>query len=157
MWASGQRLTRDEQTSLERLARRKDLPPLAEIAAAFPPHAAEAQIAYLASLSLVQTLEAWSGAPSIAALIDRLMAGDPFEAAFERAFGAPLNGVELAWRAELSKRYSLWRDLWHSTTLLSVAAVLAVIAFLRYWFRRKRLLTQMDASEADEGVPNIDA
>jgi hypothetical protein len=158
MWAEGRRLSRAERTSLERRARGGDLPALADLEAGFPAHAEEAHAAYLQSLGFVEWLEAAAGPEGIAAFVRRVDAGEPWEAAFERAFDAPLRGAEIAFAAELARSYSLARDVWESASILTLAAVLVVIAFVRWRRKRPALMASLDRlpSEAEASPSDLD-
>ncbi len=147
LYAEGRRTAPEEQTRLQRHARAGDLPELADLARDFPAHAEEAQLSYLESLALVESLEAAAGAPAIRDFLRRLEGGEPFDRAFERAFEAPLRGYEIVWRADLARRYSLARDVWERASILTFAALLAIPVFVRYLWRRRKLLRAMDEAE----------
>jgi hypothetical protein len=154
-WAAGRRLSQEERTLLERLAHSGDLPSLEDLARSFPPHAAEAQVSYLVSLAFVESLADDLGARTVPELVRRIEAGEPFDRAFERAFDAPLRGYELTWRVRMAERYSLARDLWERASLLTVAAILVICAFIRYLFKRRKLLQSMpDLDSGPEEEPN---
>ncbi|HVY60732.1 MAG TPA: hypothetical protein VHF22_03725 [Planctomycetota bacterium] len=142
-WASGRRLASAERTTLERLARSGTLATLEELEAGFPLHADEAHVAYVESLAFVEALAAGAGPDSIPRFLRALAGGTPFARAFERAFDAPLRGVEIAWRADLASRYSIARDLYERGSLYTLLALLLVVAFARYRRKRAALLSAM--------------
>jgi hypothetical protein len=147
MWAEGRRLSGGERNELGALARRDALPALEDLAFSFPPHAEQAATAYLESLAFVEALLADFGEPALRAFIARLARAVPLEEAFERTFEAPLSAYEKAFRRDLAKRYSFWRELFERGSLWTLAGVLAIIAFARYWWRRRRALREMEAAE----------
>jgi hypothetical protein len=144
MWASGRTLGANERTTLERLARAKTLSSLEDIERDFPAYEDEAHLAYVESLGFVSWLAAEpDGEAHLRALVREVSAGMSFPRAFERAFGAPVHGAELVFRADTAARYSLIRDLTERGSLYTLVALLAVVAFVRYRRQRARLLAAM--------------
>lgn len=147
MWASGRRPTIRERLEVQRLARAGSLPRLDDLAATFPPHAEEVGVAYMESLLFIDALAGEWGEPPLRDFVARALRGARVEAAFEKAIGLPLPAFEDRFRSELGEGYSFWRDLYERGSLWSVAGLLAIIAFARYYARRRRTLRAMAEAE----------
>ncbi len=146
-WAAGRRLGPAERGALEAAARAGELPPLEEIARAFPARHDEADLAYAASLVFVEALVREFGEPRLRAFV-RTIPRRGVEAAFEDAFAISLAAYGAALRERLAASWSFWRDLAYGASAITVAALLAVVAYLRYRRWRRRALAAMREAEA---------
>jgi hypothetical protein len=155
MWAAGQTLGPRELNGIARMAKLNLLPELVELEANFPPHAAEAQLAYQLSFAYCAWLAETYGDAGLRSVLRRVDRGATFSSAFERGLGVPLRGTELVFRGRLAERYRLWMDVVSTEALFAFAALLVIAAFVRHRIRRRRLLQQMDEDEAFEGGPHL--
>jgi hypothetical protein len=149
MWASGERLSPAERSLLGAEARSGELPRLDEIEAAFPPHEERAHLAYAESLAFIESLEARFGETRLRALFAAARRA-PLEEAFADAFGSPLSACEAEFRRSLAESWSWLRDLVYGASAITVAALVAVVAFVRYRLRRRRALEEMEREASGE-------
>lgn len=66
---------------------------------------------------------------------------------FMSLFGEDVTSAELGWLVELAEDHSVWASLFWSIELWEVIGILAVIAAIRQWFRRKALIRDLIAQE----------
>ncbi len=96
--------------------------------------ALRAGIAYALAGSAVLHLLRLQPSGSLAPLIDRLAAGEPFAEALERTTGYTTGTFERSWRTDLRRRYNVFLWLGAGGGWAVLAAAVAGIA----WWRRRR-------------------
>jgi hypothetical protein len=156
MWAAGTVLTAREEAHLALLARAGGLYRFESLDRAFPREHEPSAIAYQQSLLFVEFLVARAGKDAVGRLLDAIEGGEDSW----KALGQLIGREREAWAVEfvewVSARRSWMEILLHLVNLWTIAGILAVIAILRYVFRRRRLLRDMErreASEASESPP----
>ncbi len=140
--AAGVALSREEELELGAAARFGRLESLEQLAATFPPHAPQAQRAYLVSRAFVAFLDRRAkpeGAKGIVFLIERR---EGVSDAIAHATGMTPREAEAEWRRELAAKHSIGEALFRSpevwSSLLGGVALLAFIAWRLLAKRRKR-------------------
>jgi len=128
------------------------LPHFANLAEAWPEHRDEAELAYAQSISFASFLADRHGAPAFDELFQRVRQGEPFEAAFAKAFHATVDFEEGAWRKTLERRYGTIPLATAISLLWSCTALLCVLAFFRRRSEKEKNLRRMDEEAALEAL-----
>ena len=148
-WLAGEQLEQEWTRLLARFASDDSMYRFAELKS-FPPESQrESSIFYAQAHLFVLHLNSRFGTPVHPRLLDRLAAGDRFDAAFLTASGVPLAEVEDGWREALAREHSWWSFIAGGLTFFQLVAFFAVIAFLVQRGRRRRVLARM--AELEEG------
>jgi hypothetical protein len=108
--------------------------PLHDIERSFPNDETQALVAYAEAVDVVRFLVRREDAHRFRALIGELRTGKPFERAVVDAYGVDLPTLELEWRDDASRRYSIWPILLSGTFFW----VIALGVFVWGWRRKKR-------------------
>ncbi|WP_410478026.1 peptidase MA family metallohydrolase [Myxococcus sp. MxC21-1] len=117
---------------------------------AWPDVPSDVEIAYAQSAAFVAHLSAKFGPQAMAALVDGVARGEPFETAFGKAFRTSLLVEETDWREGLAARYG-WLPLTTSSALVWLSAsFLCVAAYARRRQQRAAKLAEMAAQDAAE-------
>ncbi|WP_426751486.1 peptidase MA family metallohydrolase [Myxococcus sp. Y35] len=120
------------------------------LARAWPDVPSDVEIAYAQSAAFVAHLSSKFGPQGMAALVDGVARGEPFETAFGKAFRTSLLVEETAWRDGLAARYG-WLPLTTSSALVWLgASFLCVAAYARRRQQRAARLAEMAAQDAAE-------
>ncbi len=156
MWASegvGELLGGAKRRPLSWLAVSGALPRLQSLESSFPGDEDGLALAYEMSRSFVDFLAAGHGKDSIPNLLSALGSGMGLEEGFRVSFGAGVHELEERWRQSLATPSAIAGFLLKDTAaiLLSVSAIVTVLAFVRYRSRRKAL-GEMAEDEADKEV-----
>lgn len=125
-----------------------ELLPLSSIEG-YPEAAGTANLAYAQAADFVGLLlrrEGWMG---VRAVLRRLAAGEPFDAAFEFAYRRSVGELERAWRAGLAGSPRWVIQVTGSGALWGAITMLFVLAYLAVRRRRRRRIAEM----ADEEAP----
>jgi len=108
--------------------------PLRDIERSFPSDETKAQVAYAEAVDVVRFLVRREDAHRFRALIAELRTGKAFDRAVLDAYGVELSTLELEWRDDASRRYSIWPMLLSGTFFW----VIALGVFVWAWRRKKR-------------------
>jgi hypothetical protein len=113
---------------------RGDIPGFFELDRALRASASTAEAGYALAASAVILLARRHPDHSLAPLLDRLAAGEGFDAAVLETTGWPLGRFEVEWQKDVRRRYGLlvWAMAGGLWLVLAVAVVIAV------WYRRRR-------------------
>jgi hypothetical protein len=146
-YAAGVVISREDELALGAAARFGTLESLDELAASFPPHAPQAQRAYLVSRAFVKFLDERAqpeGAKGILFLIERR---ESVAEAITHATGMTPKEAEAEWRRELAAKHSIGQALLYSpeawASLFGIVGVLAYVA----WRIRVRIEKKLDARD----------
>ena len=104
-------------------------------------------MAYLQSEEFLAWLVNKHGEKALRDLLQHLSEGQEFDAAFLEAFGGYPAELEGEWRKSLTHPLGGFGAFLESIHLLSIAALLAVIAFIIYLRRRARIKDRLKAAE----------
>jgi hypothetical protein len=108
--------------------------PLRDIERSFPSDETKALVAYAEAVDVVRFLVRREDAHRFRALITELRNGKAFDRAVLDAYGVELSTLELEWRDDASRRYSIWPILLSG----SFFWVIALGIFVWGWRRKKR-------------------
>ncbi|HET9956042.1 MAG TPA: peptidase MA family metallohydrolase [Polyangiaceae bacterium] len=106
--------------------------PLEKLDEGFPAHESDAEIAYAQAVDVVRFLVRKREQFRFQGLVERLRAGQDFQAALRDAYGADMFTLEQEWRDDAAKRYTFW------PVLLSGSVVWMGVLGLFLWAWRKR-------------------
>ena len=141
-WASGgiSEVIMDNRTFLSRAAMQRHLIPLHAISYNFPKDEAHMILAYEQSKSLVEFVQKKFGGASLLNILKQMANGDSIDDAVYNDLSISLKVLEDQWHKDLTSR-EMW--FYYVSTylypiLFFLAAVLAVIGFIRYRIRRRR-------------------
>jgi len=148
-WAAGRRPTGKELAQLRAWAKLGQMPRLATLSATFPEHGAATQHAYTVAMAFVSWLA--ERAPP-ADLVAALEVHADADAAFVALLGEDATLAEVGWLVELADDHSVWASLLWSIELWMLIALLAVVAAVRQWFRRRALMRELIAQDEAEGA-----
>jgi hypothetical protein len=149
MWASRQFLEPEDEIFLSGLARIGGLHSLDALERDVPSTHDLATIAYQESLLLVEWIEGRWGSGEVGRLLDSVEGGGSFASAMAARTGLSPERFWAEFRLWLSGRRPLWEVLLHEVSLWTVAALLALLAILRFAVRRRRLLRKMEEAERE--------
>ncbi|MCA9631733.1 MAG: hypothetical protein KC766_28955 [Myxococcales bacterium] len=129
--------------------------PLSRIDAGFPADSDKAAVAYAQSADIVRYLLRRQDSERFSSLLERVRpkageAGQPFEAAFNDAFGTSLGQLEYEWRADAAKRYTFWPVLFSGGFVWAGALVLFGLAWRRRRKHHFETLARWEREEAEE-------
>ena len=149
-WIADPVLPRDAESSMSLLARLGALFALSSLDTRFPGAQDPASIAYRQSLLFITYLVEKHGEGVIPDLLDRFEKGLGGEEALAAVASRPASKIEADFAAWVVRRASLFQALLSVISLWTIAALLAVAAYVRYRIRRRRRL----ASLGDEPAPD---
>lgn len=124
--------------------------PLSELDGSFPHDGSEVSIAYAESADFMRFLTRKSDRLRFAAMIGRVREGQPFERAMAEAYGSDLRRLELEWRGELERRFSVIPVLTGGGVLWMLVVGVLVAAYVRRRRRTKEILARWGREEAIE-------
>jgi hypothetical protein len=114
----------------------------------YPEHPGAVSLAYAEAADFVGLLLRRGGWVEMRVLLRRLSRGEPFDEAFELAYGDDLASLERQWREELAGS-SNWAALVTGTgALWGLITTLFIVAYLAVKRRRRRRLAEMEAEES---------
>ncbi len=151
-WASDQSMDPDERKMLRARARGGALLPLASLEHRFPENPTDASAAYAQTHALCLELERLHGREAIVALLARLERGYTVDGSLQVIAGITLLDLETELESSLVGERSWWLDALLSISVWHIMGLLAVAAVVRYLFKRRRLLREMDAEERAGGA-----
>ena len=127
--------------------------PLDAIDESWPSDGASARLAYAQSFGLVAFADELSGGGAPRRMVAAMRQGQPFDRAFERAYGVRPAILERLWRDRLTDR--VWRiPIYVLGGLLNAAmGLLAVVAVVKVRRVRRRRLAEMEARESLAAAP----
>lgn len=126
--------------------------PLSHLDRSFPRSEQGMLLAYEKSKSVVEYIIQKHGPSGLRAILQELRWGEHIDGALSRSLGVSLEELEAEWHDSLRGRGS-WIAFWsyHMYELLFVmAAMLSVVAFLRY-LKRKRNYSRLDDDDDNDG------
>lgn len=142
------------KTELYTALRNGDFIDFDELTGSFPSASWKARLAYAQSFHFTDYLVQKFGREKIDALLKKLAAGEEFDSAFKSATGKDFDDVEEYWKAKLHGQSGpalLLLSLWNIDNLIwFVMALLVVLGFARYLWRRKRKKMSDDDDDYDE-------
>ncbi len=124
--------------------------PLSDIDRSFPRDNFEVSIAYAQSADFMRFLMRKSDRLRFVAMIDRVREGQAFDRAIAEAYGADLRRLELEWRGELERRFSVIPMLTGGGLIWVLVVGALVLAYVRRRRRAKAILAQWEREEALE-------
>jgi hypothetical protein len=128
----------------------KGLHSLESLQTGFPNDPVQARLAYAQSADLIAWIAAEHGEEAIRTLVISMAGGSPFEASIKRATGKRMSAIDRAWRSRLEDSWLWVHSLTVDTFLMSLGAVLLVVAFFAVRFRNRRKLALWKEQEALE-------
>ena len=126
--------------------------PLHELESSFPNDETKALVAYAEAVDVVRFLVRREDAHRFRALVSELRAGKGFEQAVLDAYAVDLATLELEWRDDASRRYTLLPILLSGTFFWVIALGIAVWAWRRRKRRDKLTLQRWAREEAAEDL-----
>lgn len=126
--------------------------PLHDIERSFPSDETQALVAYAEAVDVVRFLVRREDVHRFRSLVQHLRAGDAFDKAVLNAYGIELSSLELEWRDDVSRRYTVWPILLSGTGFWAVALGLFVWAWRRRRRRDRLTLQRWAREEAAEDV-----
>lgn len=124
--------------------------PLSDLTHHFPADATRASVAYAQAADLVRYLLRTHDALRFQALLDRMRAGQAFEAAIADAYATDLANLEYEWREDVSRRYTFWPVLFSGTMVWMGALALFVWGWRKRRKRNRKILARWAVEEARE-------
>jgi hypothetical protein len=141
-YAAGVGLTRETELELGAAARFGSLETLGELAGSFPPHAEQAQRAYLVARGFVAFLDERSQPEGVRGIVFLIERRESWEDAITHATGMSPGEAEAEWRRELASKHSIGEALLRSPeawgSLLGLAGFVAAIVLFVTRKRRRR-------------------
>ncbi len=123
-----------EELGLNLTVARGEIPGFFELDRALRSNASSARAGYALAASAVALLARRHPDRSLAPLLDRLAAGEGFDAAVLATTGSPLGRFELEWQKDVRRRYGL--VVWMMAGGFWV--VMALVVVVAAWYRRRR-------------------
>ncbi len=112
----------------------------------WPERLDDVQLAYAQSTAFIDWLQDRYGPERFGALLDGVAAGEPFPTAFAKAFRVSLSLEEADWRKTLPSRYRWMPLVTLGSTVWAIAALVCVLAYVRY----RRQVSRRRAAQALE-------
>ncbi|HYJ79962.1 MAG TPA: hypothetical protein VEW03_10195 [Longimicrobiaceae bacterium] len=123
------------------------VPPLDSLALGWPRGAERARLAYLLSATAVDYLHRRGGERGLTLLFASWRERGSLEAALRSTYGITLDQFEAEWRRDVRRRHGWLLGLANAAVIWSLAAVLAMVAWIP---RRRRNRARMEAMRAEE-------
>lgn len=153
VWAAG-KVPRYNPQDFELAVRARSLPPLAELAEAFPRNPAQRGVAYEQSESFVRFVVDRHGEDAIRRILALAADGRPFDDAVREATGSGLADLEREWLEALTPRWpwvgwglNVLLNPYSAFGLFGVITVLALLSFAVYVRRRRRKYKEWEQEE----------
>lgn len=124
--------------------------PLSDLDRTFPRDNFEASIAYAEAADFMQFLTRKSDRLRFASMVERVREGQPFERAIADAYSADLRRLELEWRSDLERRFSVIPVLTGGGILWVAVIGALVAAYVRRRRRTREILERWGREEALE-------
>jgi hypothetical protein len=124
--------------------------PLQDIDRTFPDEPSKVNVAYAQGADFVRHLSRSADGARFASLFRRIEGGQSFDAAVSDAYGKDLRRLELEWRGDLERRFTLWPALTGGGLVWMVGLGAFVGAWAKRRKRSKRILAQWSIDEARE-------
>ena len=149
-WIADPVLPSEAESSMSLIARLGALFPLSSLDTRFPGAQDPASIAYRQSLLFITYLVEKHGEEVVPQLLDLFEKGAGGDEALEKVGSRPAGEIESDFAAWVVRRASLIRALLSAISLWTIAALLAIAAFVRYRIRRRRRMVAL----GDDPVPD---
>jgi hypothetical protein len=119
------------------------------LADAFPRDRESLYLAYEASRSLVAYMIERFGVGGMMRVLDRIREGEGWETAISQALPVPFDELQRNWHHELEKKLTWYTYLINNLyeILFFLAALFAVIGFVRAYFRKRAYMQQTEEDE----------
>jgi hypothetical protein len=132
----------------------KTLLPLEDLDKNFPVDRVDVNTAYAQSADFVRFLLSQSDRPNFARTIDRVRAGQPFDAALADAYRTSLRKLEFEWHEQLDKRFSTIPALTAGSIVWVALIGILIAAYVKRRRRSKAVLERWEREEraADEAL-----
>lgn len=124
--------------------------PFSELDRRFPSDHFEVGIAYAESADFMRFLTRRTDQARFGAMIARVREGQPFESAVADAYGSDLRRLELQWRGEAERRYSVLPILTGGGLVWVIVIGALVWAYVKKRRRAKKILDRWAGEEALE-------
>jgi hypothetical protein len=124
--------------------------PLADLDRSFPRDNFDVSIAYAESADFMRFLTRKSDRLRFASMVDRVRGGQAFDRATAEAYGADLRRLELEWRSDLDRRFSVIPVLTGGGLIWVLVIAALVAAYVRRRRRAKAILARWEREEAIE-------
>lgn len=122
-------------------------PPLDSLELGWPGREADARVAYLLGMSVIQFLYERGGEPVLASFLRRWRQMGAIEPALLRTYGLTLATLEQHWSRDVRERYGWTYLLGNAVVFWAFAGVLVLLLFLR---RRRRDRAKMEKLKQEE-------
>ncbi|MDP7253694.1 MAG: peptidase MA family metallohydrolase [Planctomycetota bacterium] len=132
---------------LETAAIMNALIPFYTLEKGFPPFQEQSQLAYLQSEDFIRFILKRHGQDSIARVLRALENGESLDQGFMRALGIDVFEEEAVWANSLKGGHPFLKLVYNNFTILTVGALLTVVAFVCYRMKRRRILHRFDRDE----------
>jgi len=132
---------------LETAAIMNALIPFYTLEKGFPPFQEQSQLAYLQSENFIRFILNRHGQDSIARVLAALKTGESLDQGFMRALGIDVFQEEALWAESLRGGHPFLKLVYNHFTILTVGALLTVIAFIGYRIKRRRILDRFAREE----------
>lgn len=113
----------------------------------YPDTQLDVTLAYAQAADFVGYLLRDSGWHGIRVVLNRLRAGDPFEKAFDTAYGSSVARMEKGWRGGMASDWNWLAVVTGSGALWGAIAVLFILAYFSVKRRRRDRLAEMEEEE----------
>ncbi|MFH1422258.1 MAG: hypothetical protein ABIH42_06050, partial [Planctomycetota bacterium] len=144
---SGQGITESEKHYLSNCAVSNILIPFNELKTHFPQQIQLLRLAYLQSYDFLNYLLQVHGEENLRSFFSLLSELRDFESAFVKIFGKNVKEKEIEWINHLSKKHSFWLQLLSQITLWELLALLAIVAFIRYMVKSRKIKKRLEEEE----------
>jgi hypothetical protein len=141
---------------LETAAIMNALIPLYTLEKGFPPFQEQSQLAYLQSEDFIRFIRNRHGQDSIAKVLRALKNGESLDQGFMSALGIDVFQEEAVWANSLKGSHPLLKLIYNNFTILTVGALLTIVAFIGYRMKRRRILNRFDRDEKLAAVLSIE-
>jgi hypothetical protein len=149
-WVSERTITELDRQYLANSARSNILLPLKELEVKFPSTPGQSRLAYLESYEFLSYLVKMRGEESLRNLFAQSARLGGFEGAFTEVFGKSVEELEKEWTQQLAQSHSFWSQFWRQVTIWELLSLLAVVAFVRYIVRSRRLKRKFEEEEEEK-------
>lgn len=132
-----------------------NLLPFSKLTRSFPQDANTASVAYAQAADLVRFLLSQGQEHRFAALIERVAAGQEFEAALSDAYSTDMYTLEKVWREDVARRYTFWPVIFGGSLIWVGALGLLIAGYARRRKRAQKKLARWAQEEAFEDARRL--
>jgi hypothetical protein len=124
--------------------------PLAKLDAGFPVNENQAEVAYAEAVDVVRYLVRQREHFRFQGLVERVRAGEDFDAALTHAYSIGVAELELEWREDVAKRYTFWPVLFSGSFVWVGVLGLFIVGWRKRRKRTRVTLSRWALEEARE-------